>query len=209
MFRDRSLTTEKLELLTPCGMRLKNRAHSDRAHNASAQLPTGQRHAGTYGLRDAPRSHQIGACCTQTQISASSSTLKICCTAQHRSMVDEALSAFELMPDYDLGIMQPDQTLSGIAAAVFHKLDLVLQDFRPDWVLVQGDTTTSMAAALASFHRQIPVGHVEAGLRTGDLRNPWPEEANRRITSIVTRRHYCSTERARKVYVPRAFTNAI
>jgi UDP-N-acetylglucosamine 2-epimerase (non-hydrolysing) len=123
-------------------------------------------------------------------------TLKICSTAQHRSMLDEALSAFDLKPDYDLGIMQPDQTLSGIAAAVLEKLDAVLQDFRPDWVLVQGDTTTSMAAALASFHRHISVGHVEAGLRTGDLRNPWPEEANRRITSIVTRRHYCPTERA-------------
>src|SRR5262245_371979 len=130
--------------------------------------------------------------------SAHQFTLKICSTTQHRSMLHEALSTFDLTPDYDLGIMQPDQTLSGIAAAVFDKLDPVLQDFRPDWVLVQGDTTTSMAAALASFHRQIPIGHVEAGLRTGDLRNPWPEEANRRITSVITRRHYCPTERARK-----------
>lgn len=124
-------------------------------------------------------------------------TLKICSTAQHRSMLDEALSAFDLRPDYDLDIMQPDQTLSGIAAAVFEKLDQVLQDFRPDWVLVQGDTTTTMAAALASFYRDIAVGHVEAGLRTGDLRNPWPEEANRRITTVVTRRHYCPTERSK------------
>jgi len=130
--------------------------------------------------------------------SAHQFTLKICSTTQHRSMLHEALSTFDLTPDYDLGIMQPDQTLSGIAAAVFDKLDPVLQDFRPDWVLVQGDTTTSMAAALASFHRQIAIGHVEAGLRTGDLRNPWPEEANRRITSVITRRHYCPTERARK-----------
>jgi UDP-N-acetylglucosamine 2-epimerase (non-hydrolysing) len=86
--------------------------------------------------------------------------------------------------------------LSGVASAVLRELDPVLEAWRPDWMLVQGDTTTTMAAALAAFHRGIAVGHVEAGLRTGDLANPWPEEANRRIAGILARRHYCPTERA-------------
>jgi UDP-N-acetylglucosamine 2-epimerase (non-hydrolysing) len=123
--------------------------------------------------------------------------LRLCVTAQHRSMLDEVLRVFELKPDYDLDIMRPGQTVSGVASTVLRELDPILEEWRPDWLLVQGDTTTAMAASLAAFHRRISVGHVEAGLRTHDLTNPWPEEANRRITSIVTRRHYCPTERAR------------
>jgi UDP-N-acetylglucosamine 2-epimerase (non-hydrolysing) len=113
-------------------------------------------------------------------------------------MLDDAMRVFGLRPDFDLKIMRPGQSLSDVASAVFHGLDQVLDRYKPDWVLVQGDTTTTMAAALAAFHRRIAVGHVEAGLRTGDLQNPWPEEANRRIASIVATRHYCSTERARR-----------
>jgi len=124
--------------------------------------------------------------------------VRVCVTAQHRSMLDDALRIFDITPDYDLDIMTPGQTLSGITGAVLRSIDPVLEDFRPDWVLVQGDTTTTMAAALAAFHRRIAVGHVEAGLRTGDLDNPWPEEANRRIATIVSARHYCPTERARQ-----------
>jgi UDP-N-acetylglucosamine 2-epimerase (non-hydrolysing) len=123
--------------------------------------------------------------------------LRLCVTAQHRSMLDEVLRVFEMKPDYDLDIMRPGQTVSGVASTVLRELDPILEEWRPDWLLVQGDTTTTMAASLAAFHRRISVGHVEAGLRTHDLMNPWPEEANRRITSIVTRRHYCPTERAR------------
>ncbi len=123
---------------------------------------------------------------------------RVCVTAQHRSMLDEALRIFDIKPHYDLDIMQPDQTLSGVASVVLRELDPVLEEFRPHWVLIQGDTTTTMAAALAAFHRRIPVGHVEAGLRTHDLDNPWPEEANRRVTSVVATRHYCPTERARQ-----------
>jgi UDP-N-acetylglucosamine 2-epimerase (non-hydrolysing) len=123
---------------------------------------------------------------------------RVCVTAQHRSMLDDALRIFGITPDYDLDIMTPGQTLSGITSAVLQSLDPVLKDFRPDWVLVQGDTTTTMAAALAAFYRKIAVGHVEAGLRTGDLENPWPEEANRRIATVVSTRHYCPTERARQ-----------
>src|SRR5262249_27131508 len=94
-------------------------------------------------------------------------------------------------------IMQPNQTLTGVFAAVMAGLDPVLVDFRPDYVLVQGDTATSTAAALAAFFRSTKVGHVEAGLRTGDLSSPWPEEANRRLTAVVADRHYAPTHRAR------------
>jgi len=124
--------------------------------------------------------------------------LRLCVTAQHRAMLDEALRIFGLEPHYDLDIMRPDQTPSGVASAVLAQLDPVLAAWSPHWLLVQGDTTTTMAAALAAFHRRIPVGHVEAGLRTRDLASPWPEEANRRMTSILARRHYCPTERARQ-----------
>ena len=123
--------------------------------------------------------------------------LRVCVTAQHRAMLDDALRIFEIVPDYDLAVMTPDQTLSGIASTVLARIDPVLEAFRPDWVLVQGDTTTTMAAALASFYRRIAVGHVEAGLRTDDPMNPWPEEVNRRITTVLTARHYCPTRRAR------------
>src|SRR5438874_536772 len=106
--------------------------------------------------------------------SAEALEYRVCVTAQHRSMLDEALRIFDIQPDYDLDIMQADQTLSAVASSVLSKLDAVLDDFRPHWILVQGDTTTTMAAALAAFHRRIAVGHIEAGLRTGDLNSPWP-----------------------------------
>jgi UDP-N-acetylglucosamine 2-epimerase (non-hydrolysing) len=125
-------------------------------------------------------------------------TSRICVTAQHRSMLDDALRIFDIRPHYDLDIMRPDQTLSGIAGVLLRELDPVLADFQPHWVLVQGDTTSTMAAALTAFHRRIRVGHVEAGLRTHDLDNPFPEEANRRVTSVVASRHYCPTARARQ-----------
>jgi UDP-N-acetylglucosamine 2-epimerase (non-hydrolysing) len=131
-------------------------------------------------------------------LASSAADVRVCVTAQHRSMLDETLRIFDIKPDYDLDLMRPNQSLSGIAGIVLQELDSVLLDFKPDWVLVQGDTTTTMAAALSAFHRRISVGHVEAGLRTGDLLNPWPEEVNRRIASIVTTRHYCPTQRARQ-----------
>jgi UDP-N-acetylglucosamine 2-epimerase (non-hydrolysing) len=141
-------------------------------------------------IKMAPVAHRLMAC--------EGIELRLCVTAQHRAMLDEVLRVFKLEPHYDLGIMRPGQTLSGVASAVLRELDPVLEEWRPDWLLVQGDTTTTMAAALAAFHRRIPVGHVEAGLRTHDLSNPWPEEANRRMASILARRHYCPTERARR-----------
>jgi UDP-N-acetylglucosamine 2-epimerase (non-hydrolysing) len=122
---------------------------------------------------------------------------KLCVTAQHRQMLDQVLSLFNIIPDYDLNIMKPGQTLGGITSAVLQGLDEVLVDFVPDIVLVHGDTSTTFAAALASYYRQIPVGHVEAGLRTGDLYSPWPEEANRKLTGSLAALHFAPTFKAR------------
>ncbi len=123
---------------------------------------------------------------------------KVCVTAQHRRMLDSVLEAFAIRPDFDLDVMRERQSLCGIAARVLDGLEPVLARFRPDRVLVHGDTTTTLAAALAAFYHKIPVGHVEAGLRTGDLFAPWPEEANRKLTAVVTDLHFAPTERARR-----------
>jgi UDP-N-acetylglucosamine 2-epimerase (non-hydrolysing) len=120
----------------------------------------------------------------------------VCATAQHRDLLDSALSLFGIRPDLDLDLMRPDQTPSSVAAGVLQAFDPILLDLAPDVVLVQGDTTTVMAAALACFHRQIAVGHVEAGLRTGNLRNPFPEEMNRRVTDLVAQHHFAPTPRS-------------
>ncbi len=120
----------------------------------------------------------------------------VCATAQHREMLDSVLALFGIRPDVDLDLMRPDQTLNDIAAGVFTGFDRVLREIRPDWVLVQGDTTTVMAASLACFHRGIRIGHVEAGLRTENLRNPFPEEMNRRVTDLVASAHFAPTARS-------------
>jgi UDP-N-acetylglucosamine 2-epimerase (non-hydrolysing) len=120
----------------------------------------------------------------------------LCATAQHREMLDSVLALFSLRPDVDLNLMRPDQTLNDIAAGVFAGFDRVLADRRPDWVLVQGDTTTVMAASLACFHRRVRLGHVEAGLRTNDFANPFPEEMNRRVTDLIAAAHFAPTERS-------------
>lgn len=120
----------------------------------------------------------------------------VCATAQHREMLDSVLALFEIRPDIDLDLMRPDQSLNDIAAGVFAGFDRVLRDVAPHWVLVQGDTTTVMAASLACFHRKVRVGHVEAGLRTDDLSNPFPEEMNRRVTDLVAGAHFAPTARS-------------
>jgi len=122
---------------------------------------------------------------------------RVCVTAQHRHMLDQVLQLFDIRPDYDLDIMRENQSLSQVTAAVFDRLDPVLIAEQPDWVLVQGDTTTVMAAALVAFYHHIRVGHVEAGLRTGDKRRPFPEEINRRVTSVVADLHFAPTAWAR------------
>ena len=119
--------------------------------------------------------------------------LKVCVTAQHREMLDQVLELFEIKPDYDLNLMKPGQDLYDITANVLLGLKDVLSDFKPDIVLVHGDTTTTSSASLAAFYQQIKVGHVEAGLRTGDIYSPWPEEANRQITGILANYHFAPT----------------
>jgi UDP-N-acetylglucosamine 2-epimerase (non-hydrolysing) len=125
-------------------------------------------------------------------------TSYVCVTAQHRQMLDQVLGLFNIHPDVDLDLMQSDQSLSSLTAEIFENLDPVLVSLKPDWVLVQGDTTTVIAAALAAYYRRIQVGHVEAGLRTGDKWQPFPEEINRRLASVVTDLHFAPTEWARQ-----------
>ena len=122
---------------------------------------------------------------------------RVCITAQHRQMLDQVLELFGLQPDYDLDLMKPDQPLNELTAAVFSGLEPVLRGFGPDWVLVQGDTTTVMAAGLSAYYHRVRVGHVEAGLRTGDKWQPFPEEINRKVLGAVADLHFAPTEWAR------------
>jgi UDP-N-acetylglucosamine 2-epimerase (non-hydrolysing) len=122
----------------------------------------------------------------------------VCVTAQHRQMLDQVLELFAIHPDVDLNLMQPDQNLASLTADIFTHIDPVLTSLKPDWVLVQGDTTTVMAASLAAYYRRIRVGHVEAGLRTNDKWQPFPEEINRRLASVVTDLHFAPTEWSRQ-----------
>jgi len=123
---------------------------------------------------------------------------KVCVTAQHREMLDQVLKLFSIVPDYDLNIMSPGQGLTEITCRILQGLKPVLESFKPDVVLVHGDTTTTAAASLAAFYQRIPVGHVEAGLRTGDLYSPWPEEANRTMTGHLATYHFAPTENSRQ-----------
>jgi len=120
--------------------------------------------------------------------------LSICVTGQHREMLDQVLEIFDITPDFDLKLMTPNQTLSDLTAKAISSIDKYFLAEKPDLVLIQGDTTTVFSAAIASFYNKIPVGHVEAGLRTGDLYSPWPEEANRVLTSKLVKFHYAPTE---------------
>lgn len=123
---------------------------------------------------------------------------RICVTAQHRQMLDQVLELFKINPDHDLDLMRPNQSLAELTAEVMQAIDPVLEQEHPDWVLVQGDTTTVMTAALAAFYRGIRVGHVEAGLRTRDKRQPFPEEINRRIAGTIADLHFAPTETSRR-----------
>jgi UDP-N-acetylglucosamine 2-epimerase (non-hydrolysing) len=123
---------------------------------------------------------------------------RVCVTAQHREMLDQVLSLFGIQPDIDLDLMRPGQNLADLTAAIFTHLDPILETLQPDWILVQGDTTTVMASALAAFYRRIHVGHVEAGLRTGDRWQPFPEEINRRVAGVVADLHFAPTLHSRQ-----------
>ncbi|MEH0667508.1 UDP-N-acetylglucosamine 2-epimerase (non-hydrolyzing) [Vibrio scophthalmi] len=123
---------------------------------------------------------------------------KCCVTAQHREMLDQVLELFDITPDFDLNLMKAGQTLNDVTARIIQELKPALQGFKPDVVLVHGDTATTFAASLAAYYEQIAVGHVEAGLRTGNIYSPWPEEANRRLTGTLTKYHFAPTETSKK-----------
>jgi UDP-N-acetylglucosamine 2-epimerase (non-hydrolysing) len=122
----------------------------------------------------------------------------VCVTAQHRQMLDQVLQLFQITPDVDLDIMRPDQSLAELTANLFTRLDPVLRDIHPDWVLIQGDTTTVMAAALLAYYHRIKIGHVEAGLRTHNKWQPFPEEINRRVAGVAADLHFAPTDWARQ-----------
>ena len=122
----------------------------------------------------------------------------VCVTAQHREMLDQVLTLFDIQPDVDLNLMRADQSLADLSARIFRDLDPVLVDLKPDWVLVQGDTTSAAITSLLAYYRRIRVGHVEAGLRTHDKWQPFPEEINRRVAGVVADLHFAPTEWARQ-----------
>ena len=134
---------------------------------------------------------------------------KVCVTGQHREMLDQVLNLFSIKPHYDLDVMQANQSLNGLMACIISKIDVVLEKEKPDWVLVHGDTTTSMAAGLSAFHRRIKVGHVEAGLRTHDLSRPWPEELNRRVVDIFADLMFAPTIKSKNNLVSENINNNV
>src|SRR5258706_4741882 len=122
---------------------------------------------------------------------------RVCVTAQHRRMLDQVLTLFDIVPDFDLNLMRTGQSPSSVTCGALQGLDTVFDTFAPDLTRVHGDTTTTLAASIAAFYRRIPIGHVEAGLRTGNLQSPWPEEMNRRMTDAIADLHFAPTEQAR------------
>ncbi|PZW71112.1 UDP-N-acetylglucosamine 2-epimerase (non-hydrolysing) [Pseudomonas sp. URMO17WK12:I1] len=122
---------------------------------------------------------------------------KLCVTGQHREMLDQVLDLFAITPDYDLNIMRPGQDLTDITTAILQRMKKVLSVYKPDVILVHGDTATTFATTLAAYYQQIPVAHVEAGLRTGNIYSPWPEEANRKLTGALADLHFAPTETSR------------
>jgi len=138
--------------------------------------------------------------CPVIQVAQTHSDIEtyLCVTAQHRQMLDQVLNAFNIVPDYDLNLMLPNQRLAQITASILLNLDPILTKIKPDWILVQGDTTTVMTSALLAFYNRIKIGHVEAGLRTGDKWQPFPEEINRKIAGVVADLHLAPTEDARQ-----------
>ncbi len=122
--------------------------------------------------------------------------VKVCVTAQHRQMLDQVLEVVAIRPDYDLDLMRPNQSLTDVTTRIITGVGKVIDTCKPDRIMVQGDTTTAMAAALSAFYRKVPVDHVEAGLRSGDIYSPWPEELNRKVVSSIAALHFAPTQRA-------------
>ncbi|MGC8668362.1 MAG: non-hydrolyzing UDP-N-acetylglucosamine 2-epimerase [Chthonomonadales bacterium] len=132
----------------------------------------------------------------------------VCSTGQHREMLDQVLALFDIRPDYDLNLMEPNQSLCRLTANLFLGLEPVLDVVRPDWVVAQGDTTTVLAASLAAYYKGARFAHVEAGLRTGDKRRPFPEEINRRLADAVSDLYFCPTDRARRTLLAEGYPDA-
>src|ERR687885_1233324 len=148
-----------------------------------------------FGTR--PEAVKLGPVIRELERQGDAVLSRVCVTAQHRAMLDQVLRVFGIQPHYDLDVMQDNQSPSQVAAAVLQRLEPILRAERPDWVLVQGDTTTVAAAALAAFYNRVRIGHVEAGLRTNDRWQPFPEEINRRLAGVIADRHFAPTEHAR------------
>ena len=123
---------------------------------------------------------------------------RVCVTAQHREMLDQVLSLFEIKPDYDLNLMKSSQTLNDVTTAILRDMEKILAEFKPDMVLVHGDTATTFSVSLASYYQKIAIGHVEAGLRTGNMYSPWPEEGNRKLTGVLATLHFAPTDDAKQ-----------
>lgn len=145
-----------------------------------------------FGTR--PEAIKMAPLALQLKQQEASFETKVCVTGQHRQMLDQVLELFNLTPDFDLNLMKPGQTLSNITSGVLKGLEQVFAEWTPDVVLVHGDTATTFAASLAAYYHKITVGHVEAGLRTGDIYSPWPEEANRKLTGALTTYHFAPTQ---------------
>ncbi len=145
-----------------------------------------------FGTR--PEAIKMAPLALQLQKNTTNFETKVCVTGQHRQMLDQVLELFQLKPDFDLNLMTPGQTLSDITAGVLKGLEHVFTEWQPDIVLVHGDTATTFAASLAAFYHKIKVGHVEAGLRTGNIYSPWPEEANRKLTGVLANYHFAPTQ---------------
>lgn len=145
-----------------------------------------------FGTR--PEAIKMAPLALQLKQQEASFETKVCVTGQHRQMLDQVLELFNLTPDFDLNLMKPGQTLSDITSGVLKGLEQVFAEWMPDVVLVHGDTATTFAASLAAYYHKIAVGHVEAGLRTGDIYSPWPEEANRKLTGALTTYHFAPTQ---------------
>ena len=133
--------------------------------------------------------------------------VKVCVTGQHREMLDQVLKLFQIIPDYDLNLMKPNQNLSNLTGEILNGVTNILLQDEFDWVLVQGDTTSTMAGAMAAFYHKVPVGHVEAGLRTYNLGSPFPEELNRQVTSKMARLHFAPTAQSKQNLLNEGFSN--
>ncbi len=134
--------------------------------------------------------------------------VKLCVTGQHREMLDQVLEIFDVVPDYDLNIMKKGQTLSEVTSKIIRRMEDIIEGFMPDMIFVHGDTATTLSVSIAAFYNKIPIAHVEAGLRTFNLKSPWPEEANRKLTSVISDIHFAPTDKAKNNLIDEGYAPA-